>query len=390
MTVQTIIVETPDHYYPVYLDAGSDGWSPLLAAGQSPSLEDNISDKPVPPIEITGKHVVVITQQTILDAQPRLLTDLFKGTIPPVIVIPDGEVHKNIQTWQYLIDQLLALKCRRDSVLVALGGGVVGDIVGFAASSFYRGLSYVQIPTTLIAQVDSSVGGKTGINHGAVKNAIGAFYHPLAVLINTHVLKTLPAREFTAGLAEVIKYALIADADFFQWLEKNITSILVRDEQALLHVIKRCITLKAQMVGQDSYEKNGLRSLLNFGHTLGHALEACTNYERLLHGEAVAVGIMFAVRLSQVYADISEASVQRIDALLYQAGLLNDQLTLPDMASLIDLMAADKKVINNKLRFVLLRDIGSASLVSDIPMSAIINSLNKIPINVLYFNKYQA
>lgn len=387
MTVQTIIVETPHDYYPVYLGAGGDAWSQLLAAGQSPRSQSNES---APPIEMTGKHIVVITQQTILDAQPSLLTDLFKDTVPPVVLLPDGEAHKNIQTWQYLIDQLINLKCRRDSVLVALGGGIVGDIVGFAASSFYRGLSYVQIPTTLIAQVDSSVGGKTGINHGPIKNAIGAFYHPVAVFINTHVLKTLPAREFTAGLAEVIKYALIADAHFFQWLEKNLFLILARDEQALLHIVKRCITLKAQIVGQDSHEKNGLRSLLNFGHTLGHALEACTNYEHLLHGEAVAIGMMFAARLSQAYAGLGEESVQRIDALLYQTGLLNDQIILPDMTSLIDVMAADKKAINNQLRFVLLKGVGSASLETNIPLSAIANSLNKIPINVLYFNKYQA
>ncbi|MHB1222252.1 MAG: 3-dehydroquinate synthase family protein, partial [Gammaproteobacteria bacterium] len=224
--------------------------------------------------------------------------------------------------------------------------------------------------------VDSSVGGKTGINHQHVKNAIGAFYHPQAVLINVHLLKTLPAREFIAGLAEVIKYGLIADADFFTWLETNLPLILARDEQTLLYMITRCVTLKAHIVSQDAQEKNGLRSLLNFGHTFGHALEACTDYQQFLHGEAVAIGMVLAARLSKEHAGLNEESVKRIETLLRQAGLLNDQIKLPSAANLMALMAADKKMLNNQWRFVLLKNIGSAMLVTDVSMSTVTDILD--------------
>lgn len=346
MTVKRITVETASHPYPIYVCANAleQDWSQLFSA----------------------KDVIVITQANLLQSHPDFLKHLFGLDTIPVVLLPDGEKYKTLQTWQWLMDELLTLKCHRDTLLVAWGGGIVGDIVGFAAATFYRGISFIQMPTTLIAQVDSAVGGKTGVNHQQVKNAIGAFYQPQAVLIDTVMLRSLPEREFIAGLAEVIKYALIADETFLRWLEVNIAAIRARDEQALLYMIEQCVRLKALIVSQDENEKNGKRFILNFGHTFGHALEAYYHYENILHGEAVAIGMRLAVNLSQQCFGLDGASVLRVKNLLRQAGLLYPHVHLPPPATWLDLMAGDKKHSGEKQRFILLSSLGCAAVAEDV------------------------
>ena len=250
-------------------------------------------------------------------------------------------------------------------MLVALGGGVVGDMVGFAAATYQRGVQFVQVPTTLLAQVDSSVGGKTGVNHPAGKNMIGAFYQPKAVLIDTDVLTSLPDREFRAGLAEVIKYGLIADSQFLEWIAQNIDKLLSRDSKALQYAIKRSCEIKAQVVAADERE-GGLRAILNFGHTFGHAIEAATHYKVWLHGEAVACGMVMALDFSQRLGLIARQDVEKGVAVIRAAGLPDrPPAEMSDGAQMLELMALDKKVLAGKVRLVLLRSIGDAFVSSD-------------------------
>jgi len=314
-------------------------------------------------------RVAIVTNPTVaglyLDALATALTNAGVTIVP--ITVPDGEGFKTWQTLNSVFDALLAHRCERKTTLVALGGGVVGDLTGFAAAVYLRGVPFIQIPTTLLAQVDSSVGGKTGINHPLGKNMIGAFYQPRLVLADVATLETLPPRELSAGLAEVIKYGLILDADFFDWLEANIGRLIARDPLALIHAVKRSCELKADVVAQDERE-SGIRALLNLGHTFGHAIEAGLSYGTWLHGEAVAAGTVQAAKLSQRLGFLDEADVQRIVALFQRAGL---PTVAPDLGvgRYIELMALDKKVEGGKLRLVLLRRIGEAYVTTDFPES---------------------
>jgi len=276
------------------------------------------------------------------------------------IVLDDGEQAKRWASLERAFDALLAARCGRDTLIVALGGGVIGDLAGFAAAIYQRGVAWLQVPTTLLAQVDSSVGGKTAINHVQGKNMLGAFHQPRAVISDVATLDTLSARELRAGLAEVIKHALALDLRFVEWLEKSIEALLARERSALVHAVRRCCELKAGVVAADERE-SGVRSLLNFGHTFGHAIEAGTGYGAWLHGEAIAAGMVMATELSARAGLIAAADVQRVRSLLGRAGLpISGPALSPER--LLELMALDKKVARGRMRFVLLDSIGSASL----------------------------
>ncbi len=276
------------------------------------------------------------------------------------VLLPDGEAHKTWQTLNQVFDHLLGLGCDRKTVLYALGGGVVGDIAGFAAASYMRGVPFVQVPTTLLAQVDSSVGGKTAINHPLGKNMIGAFYQPERVLCDLATLDTLPDRELRAGLAEVIKYGPIADDDFLVWLENNLDALLRRDRTALAHAVKRSCEIKALVVGQDERE-SGLRAVLNFGHTFGHAIETGLGYGEWLHGEGVACGMVLAADLSASLGLVTPAYVQRLSRLLTRAGLPVEAPRMP-LERWFELMRVDKKSEAGSIRYVVLEAPGKAGV----------------------------
>jgi 3-dehydroquinate synthase len=280
------------------------------------------------------------------------------------IVVQDGEQAKRWQTLEAVFESLLAARCGRDSLVVALGGGVVGDLAGFAAAVYQRGVALLQVPTTLLAQVDSSVGGKTAINHARGKNMIGAFHQPRAVISDVATLDTLPDRELRAGLAEVIKHALALDASFVEWLERNMEKLLTREREAVVHAVKRCCELKARIVGADERE-SGVRALLNFGHTFGHAIEAGTGYGAWLHGEAIAAGMVMAAELSSRLKLIQNQDLARVRSLVARAGL---PVTGPALApeKLMELMSVDKKAAHGMVRFVLLEAIGRAALRADV------------------------
>ncbi len=277
-----------------------------------------------------------------------------RGKTISTVALPDGEAHKTVATMQTILDALVAAGANRDTTVIALGGGVVGDVTGFAAACYMRGVAFIQIPTTLLAQVDSSVGGKTGVNHPEGKNLIGAFHQPRAVLIDTDTLNTLPVRELKAGLAEVIKHGAICDLQFFGWLEENIDALLGKDPAALAHAIQRSCEIKAQIVAEDEREA-GRRATLNFGHTFAHAIENCLGYGVWLHGEAVAAGMVMAAELSGI--PVSE--VQRLSALLQRADLPIEPPAIGN-DDWVRAMGMDKKIQEKQLRFVLLRALGEA------------------------------
>ncbi|MEP6739262.1 MAG: 3-dehydroquinate synthase [Caldimonas sp.] len=309
-----------------------------------------------------GASALVVTNTTVgpLHAAPVVAALRSRLRAVELIELPDGEAHKTWKSVERIVDALLALGADRKSLLVALGGGVVGDLTGFAAACYMRGIAYVQVPTTLLAQVDSSVGGKTGINHPRGKNLLGAFHQPRLVLADLDVLGTLPQRELIAGIAEVIKTAAVADAAFFTWLEANIERLLQREPSALAHAIERCCVLKATIVASDERE-SGLRAILNFGHTFGHAIEAGVGFGTWLHGEAVGCGMVLASDLSVRVGKLAAADAARITSLVERAGL---PVRAPrmDAATWIEFMQHDKKVERGTVRFVLLDAIGSASL----------------------------
>lgn len=314
---------------------------------------------------IKGKKVLVITNEVVA---PLYLAPLLAALAPleaESLVLPDGEQFKNLDTFNQVMGTLLENGHGRDTTLIALGGGVIGDLTGFAAACYQRGVPFIQVPTTLLAQVDSSVGGKTAVNHALGKNMIGAFYQPGLVLIDTDCLGTLAAREFAAGMAEVIKYGIIWDAGFFAWLEQNITRLQQLDTEALSYAIRRCCEIKADMVASDERE-HGVRALLNLGHTFGHAIEAEMGYGNWLHGEAVAAGTMQACHTACLRGDMTEAEVARVQALLEQANLPvagPEQMTT---ANYLPHMMRDKKVLAGQLRLVLPQGIGRAQVVSDV------------------------
>lgn len=313
---------------------------------------------------VRAGQVMVVTNETVaplyLDKLVKGLSDLQVETL----ILPDGEQFKSLTVLERVFDALLKGRHSRTTTLVALGGGVVGDMTGFAAACYQRGVDFIQVPTTLLAQVDSSVGGKTAVNHPMGKNMIGAFYQPKAVVIDTNVLATLPERELSAGLAEVIKYGLIRDAEFFQWLEVNMALLRERDVAAISYAIERSCTNKAEVVAADETEQ-GERALLNLGHTFGHAIETATGYKKWLHGEAVGAGMMMAARLSVAQGWMDSVLLARIEALLLAAGL---PVAPPEGVSADDFsryMALDKKVHDGQLRLILLNDIGAAVLTAD-------------------------
>ena len=302
---------------------------------------------------------LVVSNDTVAPLYLERLLPNLEGTNVSTICIPDGEAHKTVATLQTILDKLVDSGANRDTTVIALGGGVVGDMAGFAAACYLRGVAFLQVPTTLLAQVDSSVGGKTGVNHEKGKNLIGAFHQPVLVLIDTDTLQTLPPRELSAGLAEVIKYGAICDAKFFSWLESNMRALLEQDPETLAYAIHRCCELKAEVVAEDERE-SGRRAILNFGHTFGHAIENSLGYGNWLHGEAVAAGMVMASELSGIDA----GELARLVKLIASAGL---PTAPPPIASerWFESMGMDKKVQNKQLRFVLLRALGDAFVTSD-------------------------
>ena len=323
---------------------------------------------------VTGERVAIVTNTTVgplyLDRLTKTLNAAGKQVTP--IVLPDGEEEKNWANLMQIFDVLLGEKCDRKITLVALGGGVIGDMTGFAAASYMRGVPFIQVPTTLLAQVDSSVGGKTGINHPLGKNMIGAFYQPQAVIADTTTLNTLPARELAAGLAEVIKHGAIIDVAFFDWIEANIAKLVAKDAQALAYAIQRSCEIKADVVRQDERE-GGLRAILNFGHTFGHAIEAGLGYGEWLHGEAVGCGMVMAADLSCRLGFIDEAAKQRVVALVHAAGL---PAVAPDLGSerWLELMQVDKKNEGGQIKFILLRPLGTP-LIATVPHEVLLSTL---------------
>jgi 3-dehydroquinate synthase len=305
-----------------------------------------------------AKQILIVSNEVIAPLYLDAVRTALEGSDVQTLVLPDGERHKTLATFASILDRLVDSRFHRDCCLVALGGGVVGDVTGYAAASFQRGVDFVQVPTTLLAQVDSSVGGKTAVNHPRAKNMIGAFHQPIAVLADTDTLKTLPPRELSAGLAEVIKYGVIVDADFFAWLENAMPKLRALDPAALAYAIRRSCEIKAAIVAEDERE-HGRRALLNLGHTFGHALEAIGGYERWLHGEAVALGIVLAARTSAALGWIGAAECERIEALLTSAGLPIAAAGV-DAERVLDRMQLDKKADRKGVKLILVERLGRA------------------------------
>ncbi len=331
------------------------------------AIRGSIFDNPLSYSELPpATSALIVTNTTVGPLYAARLQAALQGKYTHIhtVTLPDGEVYKTWQTLNLIFDALLQNGCDRKTVLFALGGGVVGDMTGFAAASYMRGVPFVQVPTTLLAQVDSSVGGKTGINHPLGKNMIGAFYQPLKVVCDLDTLKTLPPRELSAGLAEVIKYGPIADLTFLTWIEANIDALIAQKPAALAHAVKRSCELKAWVVEQDEREA-GLRAILNFGHTFGHAIEAGLGYGEWLHGEAVGCGMVMAAHLSQRLGLIDAALVQRLTALIQKAGLptTGPRLSEADNAGrYLELMRVDKKAEGGEIRFVVIDGPASAGV----------------------------
>jgi len=355
--IRTLTVSLGERSYPIHIGAG------ILSAAKL------IAD------ELPQPNAAIVTNEVVA---PLYLTQLAEalgshGIKTISIVLPDGEEFKNWQTLNLVLDRLMAEHSERKTTLIALGGGVIGDLAGFAAAVFQRGVPFIQVPTTLLAQVDSAVGGKTAINHPAGKNMIGAFYQPRAVIADTDTLNTLPERELSAGLAEVIKYGLIGDEEFFIWLEGHVEQLLARDPEALAFAIERSCADKARVVALDERE-SGPRALLNLGHTFGHAIEAGMGYGKWLHGEAVAAGMVMAARLSQRLGYLREDDVRRIASILQHARLPVDAPELPN-ERFFALMGHDKKVEGGRIRYVLLSRIGAA-FVSEAAHDAVADVLS--------------
>ena len=345
--MQTLHVELGDRTYPIHIGQG------LLS----------MADLVLP--HLKRKQVAIVTNTTVaplyLEKLAQPLREAGVSVIP--IILPDGEAYKNSETLNLIYDALLENRCERNTTLIALGGGVIGDLTGYAAATYLRGVPFIQVPTTLLSQVDSSVGGKTGINHPLGKNMIGAFYQPQVVLADIDTLNTLPARELSAGLAEVIKYGLIRDGDFFLWLERNMPQLVALNPEVLSYAIYKSCQNKAEVVAADERE-TGERALLNLGHTFGHAIENAMGYGVWLHGEAVAAGTMLAADLSHRMGWLNDSDINRMANIFKAANL---PITAPSLGveRYLDLMGLDKKVVDGKIRFVLQQGIGKSIVSSD-------------------------
>ncbi len=344
--MKTLQVDLGTRSYPIYIDQNLLGVSSLITP------------------HVKGRQVLIVTNDTVAPLYLEKTLAAFVDFETESVILPDGEQYKTLAVLNQIFDSLLQKHFNRHTTLVALGGGVIGDMTGFAAACYQRGISFIQIPTTLLAQVDSSVGGKTGVNHVLGKNMIGAFHQPQSVVIDINTLYTLEDKQLSAGLAEVIKYGLINDLEFFEWLENNTTALLARDVEALSFAISRCCQDKATIVAEDERE-NGRRALLNLGHTFGHAIETGLGYGICLHGEAVAIGMCLAAQFSAQLGWITDSDVNRITKLIKNMGL---PVTMPKGLSaehMLTLMQVDKKVLAGKIRLVLLKNLGNAIITDD-------------------------
>ena len=348
LIMHTLHVDLGERSYPIYIG------------------RDLLGDHALLQRHLAGRQVVVVSNDTVAPLyMGRVLEALGEQQLVSEVILPDGEQHKTMASLNRILDTVLAAGHNRSTTLVALGGGVVGDITGFAAACYQRGVGFLQLPTTLLAQVDSSVGGKTAVNHPLGKNMIGAFYQPQAVFIDLQTLHTLPEREYAAGLAEVIKYGLIADEPFYRWLQAELPKLLAREEAALAEAVERSCALKADIVARDERE-GGVRAILNLGHTFGHAIETAQGYGEWLHGEAVAAGMVLALRLSAARGWLDRSEVDGLVTLLQRAGLPVTPPAGMGSDDFLALMRRDKKVIDGRLRLILLRAMGAAEVVDDV------------------------
>lgn len=345
-STKTLTVDLGDRGYPIHIGAGL--------------LGDPRKLRPY----IPGNSAVIVSNETVAPLYLQPVRAALSGLRHETVILPDGEQYKTLETWNRIFTSLLQGRFDRNTSLIALGGGVVGDICGFAAACYQRGVHFLQIPTTLLAQVDSSVGGKTGVNHPLGKNMIGAFHQPRCVLADTDTLNTLADNQLSAGLAEIIKYGLIQDLDFFQWLEEHMDALLAREPDALSHAIEVSCRTKAEIVAADEREA-GRRALLNLGHTFGHAIETASGYGNWLHGEAVAVGLSMAADLSARMGWMDQPTCARIDRLLQKAGLPIQPPADMNPERFLELMAVDKKVQDGQLRLVLMKGIGSSVVTTE-------------------------
>jgi 3-dehydroquinate synthase len=354
--VDTLKVELGTRSYPILIGAG------LLAHGEAVRSH------------VPGRDLLIVSNTTVAPLYLPALAACLPDRRRLEVLLPDGEVHKSLENAARVLDVLVSNRFGRDSTVIALGGGVVGDLAGFAAACYQRGVALVQVPTTLLAQVDSAVGGKTAVNHPGGKNLIGAFHQPVAVISDTATLATLPPRELRAGLAEVIKYGLLCDAALFEYLEAHLDELLAANPAALAHVVRRSCEIKAMIVARDEREERGDRALLNLGHTFGHAVESATGYRRWLHGEAVAAGLVMAAAMSRELGLVSPEELVRVHALIERAGL-PARAAAVEPAAVLGHMALDKKVLGGRLRLVLLRRIGNAFLTADYSEEALERTL---------------
>ncbi len=355
--MKIIEVELGDRKYPIYI-------------GESVLSDQKLIDE-----HITSSQVLIVTNENVAPLYLKHVEKNLSKVNHDVLILPDGESTKSLESLNQIITCLMEKKYSRTCILIALGGGVIGDLTGFAAACYQRGVKFIQIPTTLLAQVDSSVGGKTAVNHPLGKNMIGAFYQPCAVLADTHVLSTLPEREFAAGLAEVIKYGLIRDKSFYEWLEENIELVIQRDNEALTYIIERSCTNKAEVVAEDERE-SGVRATLNLGHTFGHAIETALSYKGWLHGEAVGCGMLMAADLSMRLGLLDQVQVDRIKTLLDRAKLPTKVPKGISLKQMLENMKVDKKSRDGVLYLILLNDIGDAVITSDYTEQALTETIN--------------
>ncbi len=337
--MQTVKVDLAERSYTVYIGAG-------LLAQKHPVFDTT-----------QGSTTLLVSNETVAPLYLEQLSASLQGAHIQTLVLPDGESYKTLQTWSRVLDYLVEIKATRDTTIITLGGGVIGDIGGFAAASYMRGINFIQVPTSLLAQVDASVGGKTGVNHPRGKNLVGAFHQPVAVLIDINTLDTLPEREFSAGLAEVVKIAAIRDAEFLGWLEDSRAAILARNPGTIMRMIERSIVNKAAIVSEDEREA-GVRALLNFGHSFAHAFETLTGYEQYLHGEAVAIGMMVAARLSEIRGLCGSGFSDRLGDLLEAFSLPLGVPAKLDAEQILEAMKLDKKVVAGTARLVLVESAG--------------------------------